>query len=148
MLHLTNGDSAVPPLRAAGVEDEILPWREVLHDGPVPGGLSRDELRELRARFLGRRQELLAQDDRLDHALSEREPIVLWFEADLFDVLLLIQILERVSHDAPVRLVLVGQERWVSVTDVDPKRLAELGREARRVNPAQLELARTAWAAF
>jgi hypothetical protein len=73
---------------------------------------------------------------------------MLWFEADLFDVLLLIQILERVPSGAPVRLVLVGQERWTSVTEVEPARLAELGRDAPAVDDSQLELARTAWEAF
>ncbi len=149
MLHLTNGDSAVPALRAAGIEGEILPWREVLHDGPVPGGLSRAELRTVRGKFLGGEEpRLRAQEERLDRALAGREPIVLWFEADLFDVLLLIQILERVPHGAPVRLVLVGQEQWTSVTHVEPALLAELGREAPPVDESQLELARTAWQAF
>jgi hypothetical protein len=149
VLHLTNGDCAVPPLRAAGIDGEILPWREVLHDGPVPGGLSRAELRAVRSKFLGGEESRLrAQEERLDRAIAGREPIVLWFEADLFDVLLLIQILERVPAGAPVRLVLVGQERWTSVTHVEPARLAELGREAPAVDESQLELARTAWQAF
>jgi hypothetical protein len=149
VLHLTNGDCAVPPLRAAGVEGELLPWREVLHDGPVPGHLSRAELRELRGRFLGGEEpHLRAQEDRLDRAIGAREEIMLWFEADLFDVLLLVQILERVPRGAPVRLVLVGQERWTSVTEVEPARLAELARDAPPVGEAQLALARTAWEAF
>lgn len=87
-------------------------------------------------------------DERLERALAEKEPVMLWFEADLFDVLLLIQILERVPPGAPVMLVLVGQERWESVTDIAPGLLALLGRDAPRVGDAQLELARTAWAAF
>lgn len=149
MLHLTNGDCSVPPLRAAGVDGEILPWREVLHDGPVPAGLSRSELRALRGGFLGGEEpRLRMQEERLDQAIAAREPLMLWFEADLFDVLLLIQILERVPPGAPVRLVLVGQDEWTSVTDVEPARLAELGRDAPPVDEAQLELARTAWAAF
>jgi hypothetical protein len=53
-----------------------------------------------------------------------------------------------VPPGAPVRLVLVGQDEWTSVTDVEPARLAELGRDAPAVDEAQLELARTAWAAF
>ena len=73
---------------------------------------------------------------------------MLCFEADLFDLLLLIQILERVPSGAPVHLVLVGQERWESVTDVAPSLLASLGRDAPPVSDAQLELARSAWAAL
>jgi hypothetical protein len=39
-------------LRAAGIDDDALPWRDVLHEGPVPGGLAPDELAGVRARFL------------------------------------------------------------------------------------------------
>lgn len=139
----------MPPLRAAGVDGELRPWREVLHDGPVPGGMSRAELRAVRGRFLGDEEpRLRMQEERLDHAIAVGEPIVLWFEADLFDVLLLMQILERVPPGAPVRLVLVGQERWTSVTEVEPARLAELGRDAPAVDEAQLDLAGTMWEAF
>jgi hypothetical protein len=148
MLHLTNGDMAIAPLRAARVEGEILPWREVLHDGPVPGGLSRAELRAVRGRFFGDEAYLRAQDERLDRAIAAREPLMLWFEADLFDVLLLIQILERLPPEAPARLVLVGQEDWRSVTDVDPDELRNLGREAPAVSAEQRQLASSAWAAF
>ena len=147
MLHLTNGDCAVPALRAAGAEGEILPWREVLHDGPVPA-LPPDELRAVRERFLGDDARLRERDERLAAAIAEGEPLMLWFEADLYDVLLLVQILERLPPEAPARLLLVGQDRWESVTEVDPERLAALGAGAPAVTDAQLELASTTWAAF
>jgi len=129
------------------VDGEIVPWREVLHEGPVPS-LESDALRAVRVEFLGDDGHLTAQDERLRAAIAEREPVMLWFEADLFDVLLLLQILDRLPEDAPARLVLVGQERWRSVTDVAPDELAALGRDAPAVEPDQLALARRAWAAF
>ena len=148
MLHLTNGDSAVPALRAAGVEGEILPWREVLHDGPVPA-LAPDELRAVRARFLGDEDGLLRErDERLAAALATGEPLMLWFEADLYDMLLLIQILERLPPEAPARMVLVGQDVWRSVGEVDPDELRSLGAEAPRVTAEQLALGSDAWKAF
>ena len=148
MLHLTNGDSAVPALRAAGAEGDILPWREVLHDGPVPA-VGPDELRTVRARFLRDEDGLLDQrDERLGAALAAGEPLMLWFEADLYDVLLLIQILERLPPDAPARTVLVGQDVWRSVGEVHPGELRALGEEAPTVTPEQLALASDAWKAF
>ena len=148
MLHLTNGDSAVPAIRAAGAEGEILPWREVLHDGPVPP-LPPDALRSVRTRFLGDDDGLLAQrDQRLAVAIAAHEPLVLWFEADLYDVLLLVQILERTPPDAPARLVLVGQEEWRSVGEVDAEELRSLGRDAPELTAEQRSLAAAAWAAF
>lgn len=52
MLHITNGDSVVDWLLAAGVPGAMLPWRDVLHEGPVPAGLSLQKLSEVRARFI------------------------------------------------------------------------------------------------
>ena len=51
-LIITNGDGAAGTIKAAGLGDEILPWRDVLHMGPVPnvGGLN--ALSELRAHYL------------------------------------------------------------------------------------------------
>ena len=63
MLHLTNGDCAVPSLRAAGVEGEIVTWADVLHHGPLPDRASRRSRAE---------------------RLETGEPLLLWFEADLF----------------------------------------------------------------
>lgn len=53
-LHVTNGDAVVPELAAAaGVAPaEVLAWRDVLHDGPVPAGLDADALARVRARHL------------------------------------------------------------------------------------------------
>ena len=50
-LHVTNGDAAVFDIaRAAGVAPEaVLPWRDVLHDGPVPAGLGAEALARVRA---------------------------------------------------------------------------------------------------
>jgi hypothetical protein len=70
VLHLTNGDCAIEPIRAAGVEGEILPWRENLLEVRVPRGHSPAE-----------------HDERLERALAEKEPVMLWFEADLFEPL-------------------------------------------------------------
>jgi hypothetical protein len=157
VLHVTNGDAAVPTLRAARVEGDVLPWREVLHDGPVPAGLGPAELREARARFLAdnfhvTERDVLRtfedRDARLDAAAGAGEAITLWFEADLFDMLWLLQVLDRLPEHRPLRLVLVGQDAWRSVTEVRPEELAELGRTAPPVTGEQHALARSAWAAF
>ena len=38
-LIITNGDDAVARMREAGIRGEILPWRDILHEGPVPPSL-------------------------------------------------------------------------------------------------------------
>ena len=51
MLHVTNGDSTVEIMRRADVVGDIVAWRDVLHEGPVPA-LPPAELRPLRAEAL------------------------------------------------------------------------------------------------
>ena len=112
-LHVTNGDAVVPELAAAAGIDpaDVLVWREVLHDGPVPAGLDPDELARVRARHLAARDWSPADIDvTKDAALAmmrERDrrlathprggEVVLWFEDDLFDALLLAQIEDRLA---------------------------------------------------
>jgi len=49
MLHITSGDSVAGSLRLAKIGGEAQAWRDVLHEGPVPAGLSLNELSEVRA---------------------------------------------------------------------------------------------------
>ena len=52
ILIITNGDSAVEAIKNSGIEANILPWRDVLHDGPVPSGLNLQKMAAVRARFI------------------------------------------------------------------------------------------------
>ncbi len=52
MLHLTNGTAIIPLMRQAGIEGPMVPWDDVLHEGPVPAGLNPAALRQQRAEFL------------------------------------------------------------------------------------------------
>ena len=52
ILNITNGDSAVHIMQEAGVPGIFLPWRDVLHDGPVPEDLTLDKLSRIRAKFI------------------------------------------------------------------------------------------------
>ncbi len=74
-LHVTNGDSAADLLRATGLVRRVLPWSDVLHEGPVPD-VPDDELRRVRAAFLSDgdpaelRHGLLRWLQRRDHELA------------------------------------------------------------------------------
>ncbi|HEX8374323.1 MAG TPA: hypothetical protein VF606_04005, partial [Geminicoccaceae bacterium] len=52
LLVVTNGDSAAAKLALALPGVDVLPWRDMLHDGPVPAGLRLPELSALRAGWL------------------------------------------------------------------------------------------------
>ena len=107
ILHVTNGDAVVPELAAAlGIApDEVLVWREILHDGPVPAGLGPDELARVRARHItavGARNGAEPSEATALAAFRERDArlaahprdaeVALWFEDDLYDALLLAQV--------------------------------------------------------
>src|SRR5216110_1942924 len=64
LLHVTNGESAGNTLRQTSLGGAVLPWQDVLHEGPVPAG-PRRELLQARAAFLaacgwGSRRSILA----------------------------------------------------------------------------------------
>ena len=66
-LHVTNGDIAAELIRATGIGGTVLPWRDVLHEGPLPGGLSLADLSEVRAHFLAQPGTAGSFEDTLRH---------------------------------------------------------------------------------
>ena len=106
MLHVTNGSVAVTRLHELGLPGQILPWDDVLHEGPVRAGLAPEELRHERAEFLGREwneveaieRSLGARDEQLAAAGRDDDEVVLWFEHDLYDQLHVLQILSQLQR--------------------------------------------------
>jgi Domain of unknown function (DUF1835) len=162
-LHVTNGDSAAGILRRTGLAARILPWRDALHEGPVPAVGDR-ELRRVRAGFLAG-EDLADQDELLrwlehrDRTLAEGRAgeYVLWFEADLYDQLQLAQILATLGElDVPpdrITLVCIGEYPGVAhfggLGELDPGQVQGLlATAAGRLGPAAVELAGRAWAAL
>src|SRR5512141_2200096 len=89
-------------MKEAALGGDILPWRDVLHDGPVPAGLTLSGLSRVRAGYLasqgmGEMDDLtrsFAERDAVLERYAEYDTIVLWFEWDLYDQLQLIQLLD------------------------------------------------------
>jgi len=156
MLIITNGDAACARMREAQLDAELLPWRDVLHDGPVPADLPLDALSQCRAQFLagwgwGDRptlERMFAARDAVLRGFRRHDEVVLWFEHDLYDQLQLLQVLDWFASadlDA-ARLSLRCPDDYVTSVPV----VALQGELDRRepVAPAQLALAVSAWAAF
>lgn len=155
MLIVTNGANAVESIERTGITADLLAWDDVLHDGPVPAGLSLDELTTVRARFIADRGwgpftdvlgHLRRRNDRLRLAIADDE-LVLWFEHDLYDQLQLLQVLDWVAsaEPRPARLTLICHERFVSQVSDDQLRADFAAREP--VQPDQLDVAKDAWGA-
>jgi hypothetical protein len=139
-------------MRAAGVTGPIVPWDDVLHEGPVPAGLNTAALREVRANFLAAcgwepRHQLARSLAERDAALERgAEEIVLWFEHDLYDQLHVLQILDRLPIDGPPRITAVPDDDYLGL--LPPDRFQGLFAARRDVNSAQRSAARDAWTAF
>lgn len=134
----------------------MLCWKDVLHDGPVPAGLSLEELSEVRAAFLAARGWVLIEDARADFARRDAmlraaksfSEVVLWFEHDLYDQLQLIQILDWFAGHGVgwTEVVLVQASEYLGTMDGDG--LRALHEQRQQVTREQYFLARDAWAAF
>ena len=155
-LNITNGDSAAGTLSEAGVEGKILPWRDVLHEGPVDSSLSLEELSKVRARFISGRNwddfahvsGDFAERDRVIRHLDYFDEVVLWFEDDLYDQLQLIQLLDFFGRGAArgKTLSVIVVDGYIPPLSVDE--IKRLDKVRQRVTPEQLELAKRAWKAF
>ena len=136
----------------------IVPWNDVLHEGPVPAGLGPTALREHRAAFLASAgangyeaiaRDFAARDRALDEALapsSRIDEIVLWFEHDLFDQLHLIQILDRVPPDGGPRITAVQPRTYLGYLAAGDYPALFAGRMV--VSSAERLAARDGWQAF
>ena len=160
LLHVTNGESAGNTLRQTTLGGAVLPWQDVLHEGPVPA-LPRRELLRTRARFLaecgwGRQPALLASFERRDRqlleALRDGLEVVLWFEHDLYDQLQLLDALALAhTEEAAPELIVVGsfpgRPSFAGLGELSASELETLWPSRARATPAALEAATSAWAA-
>lgn len=154
MLHIVTGDAVAERLRATRLPGEILIWRDVLHDGPVPSALPRADLSDVRARFIADcgwgdyddiRADFRERDERLFASRDDPE-VVLWFEHDLFDQLQLLQLLDWFAEQPHPWLTLVNVPEYLGLLETD--RLAELFERRVPVRSDQLRLGRAGWSAF
>lgn len=163
MLHITNGDAAVERMRDGGLRGEYLPWRDVLHDGPVPQTDTMEELSAIRVRHLaasgfGEEALIAAQFANRDAQLSRYEwfeEVVCWFEHDLYDQLQLLQVLDwlgRQPKPAPVSLIVIGTypgiDRFTGLGQLSSEQLVGLLDMRIPATPEHFAAAMEGWHAF
>jgi hypothetical protein len=166
-LHITNGSCAGDKLKTF-VDGPVVLMADVLHDGPAPR-LDGDAWYDARARHLGSdtegpyvpgevRAELAESDQAIARALARGDDLVLWFEHDLFDQLLLIRTLDLIGRanrpgaGQTVSLICIdrfpGVERFIGLGQLDPEQLASLWPYRQAVTAEQFAVASEAWDAF
>lgn len=155
-LVITNGDAAGEVLRRTLHGSEVLPWRDVLHEGPVPLTEALEDLTATRVAYLGSSgagdrgtiEFELTSRDRGIAVSGQFDRVVLWFEHDLYDQLQLLQVLDWFAdHPRPDgTLLLVQTEDYIGRQE--PEEIARLAETAVPVTQAQCALAKRAWAAL
>jgi len=157
---VANGTSTTSTIEAAAIPGIRSIWADPLYEGPVPGGLSDEELVDVRGRYLGASEDDSWNDLRRWRRVIEAhelyDELVLWFEHDLFDQLNLIQILSWIRNRLPaekaVSLVCIGSfpghPRFKGLGELWPDELASLLETRRRLRDAEYVLADRAWQSF
>lgn len=150
-LIITNGDAAAELLKLAGRDGTILPWRDVLHEGPIAGpGLA--ACSRLRVDYLAHRFGLplagveaeFAERDRTIAAYRSFDAIELWFEHDLYDQLQLVQVLAFFAAEAGADgLILIQADEFLGCQR--PETILRLADRARPVDRADLDFAASVW---
>jgi len=151
VLHVTCGDLAAQGFARAGITQDALPWRDVLHEGPVPGEVTDAELRDIRAGFIAGNGwsghgEVLAFFTRRDALLRDcsSQGVILWFEADLYDQLQLLEVVSKLlTAKAAPESVRVFQGAGFGGYDA-----ATLSSGLRPLDAGAMRRAHEAWLAF
>ncbi|HWL80704.1 MAG TPA: DUF1835 domain-containing protein [Roseomonas sp.] len=162
-LHLRCGSDIAPALRQAGFAGGFLEYADPLCQGPVlraEDWLSHrlDFLMEACGEALGLeraplRERRLAEEAALAAAPRHRR-VVLWFEHDSHDQLILARCLAEFAPNPPVRLELVeldrfpGAARFIGLGQMPPEALRLLWRRRRSLGPDALRLAAETWNAL
>lgn len=155
-LHVTNGDAVVYLFKKAGILGTHLPWRDVLHEGPVPGDLSLEQCSHIRGTYLASRghgspikvlHDFQTRDATIRKAKDFSE-VVLWFEHDLYDQLQILQIL-HVLHGMelePGSVSLVQSDSYLG--SMTAEEIVTLHPKRRTVTRAMFERASLLWKNF
>ena len=143
-------------MQQAAIAGEYLPWRDVLHEGPVPKDLTLEELSEVRAEYIASQgwgelaevEQGFRERDLILKSFDSYDEIILWFEHDLYDQLQILQILDwfSVQNDFGDRLWMICTDNYLGLLTIE--QIKNLAAFKQRVTNDQLTLAKDAWEAF
>jgi hypothetical protein len=156
ILNITNGDCAVEIMKKADIPGVFLPWQDVLHDGPVPKGLSLEKLSKVRAKFIISRgwgtpedvERIFVERDNTLRSFEEYEKVILWFEHDLYDQLQILQILDwfHENYNNEIDLSIICVDKYLGM--LSPEEMKGLFKYEEPVTDIHLLLSSKAWSAF
>ena len=164
LLHVLNGDVVREILERSDVPGAFAPYADILHEGPVPVATDTPNGREARARYIAARgygsyAEALRTYESWNESVArfaDYDEVILWFEHDLFDQLLLVRHLDWFSRRELGRtrlsLICVGEFAGLApfhgLGQLDANQLASLLGTRAPVSAEQLALGRRGWEAL
>jgi len=101
-LHIVNGDLNLQILKDANIDGDFLMWGDFLYSGEIKRGVSLEEFSKIRAKYIASLgidsfnrvyKEFKKRNSTLN-SFRRYLKIYLWFEADIYDQLQLLQILD------------------------------------------------------
>jgi hypothetical protein len=165
ILHVHNGDVVRDKLARSGVPGDHAVYADALHDGPLfPIDTPAERRRAVRAALFAEAGwaserdilDMLARWDRELERWAEYDEVVLWFEHDLFDQLLLVRHLayfaEQPLGTTTLSLICIGaypgMPAFKGLGQLSPDQLAPLFGTREPITERQLELGRRTWHAL
>ena len=148
MIHIHNGDITAAMARKAGFPGEQVAFREALVGGPVVEG---EQWIASRSRFLAeshghdllRTSNALFEQEQLLASTATHDEVVLWFEHDLFCLVHLLYVLQRVPR---AKTYLVWHDHPIG--ELKPEEMWRIYRRRGALTTDMMSLARDAWHAY
>ena len=157
-LHIHCGDASAQPLRDSSIPGDLLVWREIYLEGPVPGNLPDDDFCKVRAKYLSSlpgmavTYESILEGNRTRYDMlagaGKYEEVVLWFDSCMFDQTIMIHVIDLCAkHNWPdTKLSLICVDQILGrLTEND---LVALLNARHTITPNEILLAHAAWQAF
>jgi len=165
-LHITCGDVAADILRKSTVPGDVQVWMEIFIEGPVPGNVSEEEWRRVRAEFIRTQYfttmsieaALQGADDRYDSLEKAKnyDEVILWFDACMFDQTLMIHLIDRLAKidfgETKLSLICAGEcqgfDLFNGFGELTPEQMAPFFDTRHEISQTEIKLAGDAWKAF
>lgn len=164
MLHIVNGDIVGDKLRKGNIRGDILVWREVYPVGPVFVDMGEPHQRSTRAEYLERAMGIPAAEYETNCKSQEQvlqnfhkyDEVVLWFEHDLFDQLMLSYLLHWFSKQPLGRTklnllcigVYPGIDLFRGLGQLTTNQLETLSGTWKKIERKELETGSKIWEAY
>lgn len=161
-LHLRCGTDIKDALRVAKIPGAFAEYGDPICEGPALAPIGTPEFIEHRVRFMKTHWQIepeatrarFAKQNALLQELDDYERLVLWFEHDLFDQCILIQLLAELPGPTLDKAELIcighfpGLTRFIGLGQLSPQQLASLAPQARPLTPEHQHVAKFAQEAW